>query len=270
MYFHVAAEAVSLVQVQSLPATSRQYSREIAPWCRDRPPNGPLGPKAFWGCAITAQKAPNNNGTSTAPTNATTIQDMKNSNSDQHVTLNFTSLDGVQYAVVGPANVDPDEDYKASSFGVSTSCAAIPNKGCDIAPPIMNVKDGSGSPILLVPFACSKNRTGIDIVGNLTSHNTKTHMPDFHKYAADSSPFFINSLETPKGLSDDDIRAAFQNETADEIFRNPWSVLALRKIPFAQQADFESLPDAFRNDMRIWKHDVLGAFALMLCNVTGT
>jgi hypothetical protein len=268
IYFHVAAEAVQLVQVQDIPSISRQYSREIAPWCIERPANGPLGPKNFWGCAITAQAVPNNNGTSLNPTNATTIQDMKNSVSDQHETMNFTNADGIQYAVIGPADADPAEDYKATSFGVSTSCAAVPNGGCDVAPPITNAKDGMGSPIMLVPFACSKNNSGV--IGNLTSHNTKTHMLNFHKYATESSPFLTNFMETPNGLSNADIIAAFQNETGDDIFRNPWSVLALRKLPFAQQGDFEHLPESFRNDKRIWKHDILGAFALMVCKVTGT
>ncbi|KAL1603833.1 hypothetical protein SLS60_005424 [Paraconiothyrium brasiliense] len=269
VYFHVAAESVNLIQVQPLSPTSRPYSRQIAPWCLDRPSNGPLGPKSFWGCAITAQPAPNNDATSLAPTNATTIQDMKNVVSDQHETLNFTHSDGVQYAVIGPANADSHEDYKATSFGVSTTCAAILEGGCDVAPPITNVKDGSGSPVLLVPFACTQNRSGIDIIGNLTNHNTKTHMLNFHKYAAESSPFLTNFMETPNGLSNVDILTAIQNETADEIFRNPWSVLALRKLPFAQQAaDFANLPPAFRNDSRIWKHDVLGAFTLLRCNVT--
>ncbi|KAK7191620.1 hypothetical protein PSPO01_02069 [Paraphaeosphaeria sporulosa] len=267
IYFHIAAEAVQLVQVQEVASISRQYSREIAPWCRDRPENGPLGPKTFWGCAITAQRAANN-GTSLAPTNATTIQDMKNSVSDQHETLNFTNANGVQYAVVGPPNADPAEDYKATSFGVSTSCAAIPQGGCEVGPPITNVTDGQGSPVMLVPFSCSKNSSGIDIVGNLTSHNTVTNMLNFHKYASESSPFLSKIMETPDGLSNVDILTRIQNETADEVFRNSWSVLALRKIPFAQQADFERLPKPFRNDTRIWKHDLLGAFALMVCNVT--
>ncbi|KAF2442235.1 hypothetical protein P171DRAFT_487485 [Karstenula rhodostoma CBS 690.94] len=247
VYFHIAAEAVQLVQVQDIPSVSRQYSREIAPWCLNRPANGPLGPTSFWGCAITAQAALNN-GTSLAPTNTTTIQDMKNSVSDQHETLNFTNADGIQYAVVGPPNADPAEDYQATTFGVSTSCAAIPENGCEVAPPITNVKDGVGSPVMLVPFACSKNSSGISIT--------------------ESSPFLINFMETPNGLSNFEINTAIEKETADEMFYNPWSVLALRKLPFAQQADFERLPRPFRNDTRIWKHGLLGAFALMVCNVT--
>ncbi|KAJ4288110.1 hypothetical protein N0V90_012127 [Kalmusia sp. IMI 367209] len=268
VYFHIAAEAVELVQIQDVPSVARQYSRGIAPWCLDRPLNSPLGPKNFWGCAITAQLAPYNNATTLAPTNATTIQDMKNSVSDQHETINFTDSNNVQYAVIGPANADPSEDFKANSFGVSTSCSAIPEGGCDVAQPITNMKDGSGSPIMLVPFACTKNRTGIDITGNLTSHNTNTHMLNFHKYASESAPFLLNFMETPSGLSDADIMAAIQTEEANEIFRNPWQAFVIRKIPFALQADFETLPQSFRNDSRIWKHDLIGAFTLMLCNVT--
>lgn len=270
LYFHIAAEAVELTQVQEIPSVSRQYSRQIAPWCLDRPQNGSLGPKSFWGCAITAQPSPNNNAISLAPTNATIIQDMKNQVSDQHETMNFTSSDNVQFAVVGPPSADPSEDFKANSFAVSTTCTAIPQTACDVSSPLTNVQDGLGSPIMLVPFSCTQNRSGIDITGNLTSHNTKTHMLNFHKYATESSPFLLNSIDSPNGITPDGIAAAIQNDTADSIFRNPWSVLALRKIPFALQADFEALPESFRNDTRIWKDDLLGAFALMLCNVSGT
>lgn len=257
------------MQVQELSPESRQYSREIAPWCANRPENGPLGPTSLWGCAITAQAAPNNNATSLAPTNATIIQDMKNLVSDKHTTFSFANPDNVQYAIIGPADADPDEDFKATSFAVSTSCMAIPQGGCDVAPPIKNVKDGSGSPVMLVPFSCTSNRSGIDLAGNLTSHNTKTHMLSFHKYFAESQPFLGNFMENIDDLSTADIVNAIKNETADDTFRNPWSVLAMRKIPFALQADFQNLPLPFQNDSRIWKHDLLGAFAMMLCNVTG-
>lgn len=47
VYFHVAADAVQLIQVHEVPSISRQYSIKIAPWCLDRPDDGPLGPKIF-------------------------------------------------------------------------------------------------------------------------------------------------------------------------------------------------------------------------------
>ena len=123
---------------------------------------------------------------------------------------------------------------------------------------------------MLIPFRCTKNSSGIDILGNLTNHNTKTHMMNFHKYAAEGPPFLMNTVGSSIGTTSEGIVAATQNETADEIFLNPWSVLAVRKIPFAlQAADFDALPEVFKNDTRIWKHDILGAFALMLCNVSG-
>lgn len=269
VYFHVAAEAVELTQIQEVPAQSRQFSREIAPWCSKRPQNGPLGPKNIWGCAITALPVADG-GSSLAPTNATIIQDMKNLVSDRHTTINFTNSENIQYAVIGPANADPNEDFQATSFAVSTTCTAIRENECDIAPQTSNARDGSGSPIRLVPFICTRNRSGIDIVGNLTNHNTKTHMINFHKYLAESQPFLSNSVENINGLSDAQIVDSFQNETENDIFRNPWSVLAIRKIPFALQADFENLPQSFQNDTRIWKHGVLGTLALMICNVTGT
>lgn len=194
---------------------------------------------------------------------------MKNSVSDLHKALSFKNTDGVQYAVVGPPNADPAEHYKATSFGVSTTCAPIPQGSCQVGVPITNALDGQGSPVMLIPFACNKSSSGIDIVGNLTSHNTVTNMLNFHEYALESAPFMSNAMKTPNDLTDAEILRALQNETADDVFRNPWSVLALRKIPFATQADFDRLPKPFLNDTRIWKHNLLGAFALMVCNVTG-
>jgi hypothetical protein len=267
-YFHITADSVELVQFQSFPTATHQFSRGLAPWCLDRPTIGPLGQKNFWGCGITAQAAPYNNATSLAPTNATIIQDMKNSNSDQHQILNFTNAEGVQYAVVAPANVDPSYDWKASSFSVSTTCSAIPEGACTLSDPITNAKDGQGSPVMLVPFNCTKEEAGIDITGNITSHNTKVHMLDFHKYAAESNPFLNNSIEY---LGDFDVilQSINAGEDADQIFKNPWRALALRKIPFASQGDFSQLPPSFRNDSRVWKHPLLGALTLMVCNITG-
>ncbi|KAK3208468.1 hypothetical protein GRF29_77g804171 [Pseudopithomyces chartarum] len=267
VYFHVAAEAFQLTQIQEVPVQSKLYSREFAPWCADRPQNGPLGPVNIWGCAITAL-AVADGGSSLAPTNATVIQDMKNLVSDQHTAINFTNSENIQYSVIGPADADSNEDFKATSFAVSTTCTAILEDECDVASPVSNAKDGSGSPVRLVPFFCTRNRSGIDIRGNLTNHNTKTHMINFHKYLAESEPFLGNFVENINSRSDAEIVTAIQNETANDIFRNPWSVLAIRKIPFALQADFENLPQPFQEDTRIWKHDVLGAFAMMVCNVT--
>ncbi|KAF2650131.1 hypothetical protein K491DRAFT_149337 [Lophiostoma macrostomum CBS 122681] len=266
-YFHIAADSIELVQFQPFPSATRQFSRGLAPWCLDRPTIGPLGQKNFWGCGITAQAAPYNNATSLAPTNATIIQDMKNSNSDQHQILNFTNAEGVQYAVVAPANVGPSYDWKASSFGVSTTCSAIPEGACSLSDPITNAKDGQGSPIMLVPFNCTKEQAGIDITGNITSHNTKVHMLDFHKYAAESQPFLNNSIDY-LGDFKTILQSINAGEDANQIFKNPWHALAMRKIPFASQGDFSQLPPSFQNDSRVWKHPLLGALILMVCNIT--
>jgi hypothetical protein len=186
--------------------------------------------------------------------------------SNEHQVLNFTDPDDVQYVVITPANASPAQDWKASSFGVSTTCSAILENACDVSKPVTNASDGQGSPIMLVPFFCTKNRTGsIDVRGNLTSHNTKTHMLNFHKYATESSPFLTNFMDTPTGLSDSDIMESIEQEEANEIFKNPWQALVMRKIPFAQQGDFQSLPLSFLNDSRVWKHNLLGAVTLMLC-----
>jgi hypothetical protein len=270
VYFHIAAEAVELVQVQNLSSTTHHFSRGLAPWCLNRPTvSQEQGQKNYLGCAITARPAPENNATSLAPTNATTIQDMKNTVSDQHRTINFTDVSGVQYALVGPADGNNNMDWKATSLGVSTICSAIPEGACNVSRPTTGAKNGQGSPVMLVPFNCTVETAGIDIQGNLTSQNTATHMMNFHKYAAESTPFFGNTLFD---LVDFDtvLENINNGEDANEILKNDWSVLVLRKIPSAVQGDFSQLPPSFVTDARIWKHPLLGAFVLLHCNVTGT
>ncbi|ORY07935.1 hypothetical protein BCR34DRAFT_590145 [Clohesyomyces aquaticus] len=270
VYFHISATSIELTQIHPLPPSSSQYqySRGLAPWCLNRPSQGPLGPKKFWGCAITAQLAPYNNGTTVAPTNATTIQDLKNDISDLHRVLTYVSPDNIPYAVIAPADVDASRDWKATSFAVSTTCAAIPENGCVVSKPITNATDGQSNPIMLVPFNCTRNSTGIDIAGFLTSHNTATHMMGFHKYAYENTPFFNDMMVNPPGMSPQEILLRVEEEDPDEVFKNGWRVLVSRKIPSAVQANFDNMPISFQNDSRIWKHNLLGAFALMLCNVS--
>lgn len=264
VYFHVTAEAAQIVQYERASSLKHQFSRGLAPWCLNKPRFGDAGEEKFWGCAITAQQAAYNNATSLAPTNATIISDMKNGVSDQHKALVAVDRDGLRYAIVGPANSDAVLDWSASSFGVSTTCSAIPQAACNVSSPIVGVTDGQNNPIMLVPFNCPLKTTGKGIVGNLTSQNTATSMTNFHRYTRDGTPFFSNSLvrfnvSIPKdGITN-----------SNDVFSNGWSVLAMRKIPSAVQGDFSQLPNSFTADSRIWKHDLLGAFVLLSCNVTG-
>jgi hypothetical protein len=190
VYFHITAEAAQVVQFEAASLSTHRFSRGLAPWCLGKPRFGDAGEEKFWGCAITAQQATYNNATSLAATNASIISDMKNGVSDQHKTITFTGLSGVQYAIVGPANDDPGLDWKASSFGVSTTCSAIPQTACNASTPISGAKDGQNNPIMLVPFSCTRVRAGLDVAGNLTSQNTVTNMMNFHKYSSEGTPFF--------------------------------------------------------------------------------
>jgi hypothetical protein len=229
---------------------------------------GRLGPKKFWGCGIIVRQIPRNNVSGIATTNASMVQDLKLSVSDQHQILNFTDSDKIQYAIIAPPNVGTSQDWKASSFGVSTTCSAIPENACDLSTPTGDATDAKGNPIILVPFVCKRNRTGIDISGNLTSAATKTHLLNFHKYAAESAPFGDDSIDI-RGGSMADIMASIQNEDANDIFKNPWQALVMKKVPFGLDGSLVDLPTSFRTDSRVWKHDQLGPLTLMLCNVTG-
>ncbi|KAH6633754.1 hypothetical protein C7974DRAFT_471822 [Boeremia exigua] len=266
IYFHVTAIAIELTQVQELSLIAHPYSRGLATWCVDRPVVGDLGQKNYWGCAITARSAAYNT-TSLALTNASIVQDMKNSVSDQHKSLISIDSNGVQYAIIGPAATEPWVDWKASSFGVSTTCSAIPEGKCDVQRPVTEAKDGQGNPVMLVPFNCTSSKAGVDIAGNLTSHNTKTHTTNFHKYAAESAPFFnstVVNLEEFRKIRDNINRG----EDANDILKNSWNVFVMRKIPTAEQGDFSQLPRTFETDSKVWKHPLLGAFVLLHCNVT--
>lgn len=265
--FHISAEAIELTQVQELPPMTHLFSRSLAPWCLERPVVGSLGQKNYWGCAVIARPAAYNT-TSLALTNASVVQDMKNSVSDQHKPLITTDSGGIQYAIVGPAATKSSVDWKASSFGVSTTCSAVPEGGCDTQRPVTNAKDGQDSPIMLVPFNCTSSKAGVDIAGNLTSHNTKTHTMNFHKYAAEGAPFFNNTILNlgDFGTIRNSINAG---EDANEILKNNWSVFVMRKIPTAEQGDFSQLPPTFETDLRVWNHPLLGALVLLHCNVTG-
>lgn len=264
VYFHIAAETAQIVQYRELSQMNNQFSRGLAPWCIDKAKFGSSREEIFWGCAITLQQATYNNATTLAPTNASTISDMKNGVSDQHKAFTYMDKAGFQYAIVGPANDDINLDWKASSFGVSTTCSAIPPAACSISRPITNAQDRQSNPVMLVPFNCTQEATGLDVAGNLTSHNTITNMMNFHKYAAESAPFFDNKLVRLNVTI-----VANGTEDGNSIFKNNWEVLVMRKIPSAVQGDFSHLPRSFFMDPRIWKHDLLGAFALMHCKVTG-
>ncbi|KAH7088987.1 hypothetical protein FB567DRAFT_522762 [Paraphoma chrysanthemicola] len=261
VYFHVAAESVQIVQLQESTLLNRQFSRGLAPWCLNKPKYGDDGEEKLWGCAITAQSSLDGR-TSLAPTNQSTISDMKNDISDQHKTITFTDRSGMQYALVGPADHEPSLDWKAASFGVSSTCSAIPDGGCAVAESITNATDARQNPINLVPFQCTKAKAGLDITGTFTSFNTALHMMNFHKYSAESPPFFNTTLVR----TSEPIARNF-SETND-IFRNKWTVLVMRKIPSAVQGDFSLLPPTFATDDRIWKHGLLGAFFVLHCNVT--
>jgi hypothetical protein len=90
------------------------------------------------------------------------------------------------------------------------------------------------------------------------------HMMNFHKYTAESVPFFEKTLTRLNvSIPGNGI------EDSNDVFANGWSVLVMRKIPSAVQGDLSQLPLSFSEDARIWKNSLLGAFVLMHCNVTG-
>jgi hypothetical protein len=118
--------------------------------------------------------------------------------------LNYTDADGTQYAIVGPPEMPPSTDWKASSFALSSKCTAIPAAACDIE------QRGPS----LFPFRCEEARgSSLDFM-------------KFHPYLEEQSPF-INQWLT--GYDNESISTIVPNvteEEADQTWSNPWRWMA--------------------------------------------
>ncbi|KAF2874177.1 hypothetical protein BDV95DRAFT_666115 [Massariosphaeria phaeospora] len=267
VYFHVAAEAIELAQIHVLSSTSHHYSKGLAPWCLNRPALGSMGYKSFWGCSISGQLATNGPRLNLFVTNNTAIFDLMNSKSKDYQIFNFTDSNDLQYALVGPGGVDTAMDWKATSFGVSTSCSAIPEDACAVKNSTMKeIDDGPNQVVTLKPFRCTLDRAGIDVSGNITPSVTGVHTMNFHKYLRESTPFYDQTLAALPNLST--TMEGTLSEDPSDIFKNPWSTLIMRNV-FGIQGDIFGLPPSFRNDKRVWgQENSAGSHVLLHCNVT--
>lgn len=167
--------------------------------------------------------------------------------------LKYTDSEGVQYAIVGPPRTPTDVDWKASSFAVSTICPAMQRGACDFSGTLQERN-----------FTCTKERSGVDLFGRFAGYTVQRQFLDIHKYMGDGMPF--NSIYV-EGY--DSVNTTAKNITdaeVDEVFRNPWHWVSVLSIPI----DEDSMPEAFKNDTRVWPKFPGGLDHMwLLCNTTG-
>jgi hypothetical protein len=84
--------------------------------------------------------------------------------------LEYTSDDG-HFAIVGTTQVPSNVDWKGSSFAVSTQCSALQDNAC-----------GLSEDLSMQSFNCTKERSGVDLSGRLTSYDIQRHHFDENKY----------------------------------------------------------------------------------------
>lgn len=170
--------------------------------------------------------------------------------------LNYTDTKGLQIALVGPPGASRDLDWAASSFGVSTQCAAIPFDACTLS---FNREENVNK------FNCTVERGGIDVDGNLTGYAAQFHYFDAHKFIAERSGPFGHSGPISTNLSST-IGLNLTDEDANDVFRNPWRSLNMVSI----LEDIDTLPSSFHTDPGVWHmEDFPYLFMVLQCNFTG-
>ena len=171
---------------------------------------------------------------------------------------NFTNADGLQFALVGPHLQLAEDDWIATTFGVSTQCSAVPTYGCTRG----NASDYSFANESYQPFNCSTEKgAGLDASGNITGYMFEIFHIDFHKYLHDDTPF-IGKL---RGWNESDQVAATVSDD-EEVFKNPWRTLTQLTI----QLERQDYPEALKDPQRLWLYPKSTFdFTMLLCTTTG-
>lgn len=236
-------------------ATGNQFSRGLAPECINRQTTGTLDNKNFWSCSLHHENV-EGLGEVTSAANSTSIAAIDGEVSTEHDIYSFDHSDGDTYAVVAPANMDPNIDWKATTFGASTQCSPIPADACEIFNATM---EGS---TFYVPFNCTKNSSGIDFAANITQAITQHAYLDFHKYLKEEEPFKGKSFSGWKAIKDR-VPNITESET-DEIFRNPWHWMHVLKYA----DDVPHTSEEYMKDPNIWRIGGMQDLMLLSCNTT--
>lgn len=215
----MTVDAVNSLQVDTEPTASHFYGRGLAPWCTSRAKLGSMNNINFWGCSYWYDPE-------------TTIVDFLNDTlpfatwmgrGDDQI-FNYTDSDGVQYAVLGPSRVDSSIDWKASTFGASTQCTAIPAKECEAARVISNTTEQAG-----IPFKCNRTYGGKEFAGIMTEGKDRRTYLNAHKYFVERD-FFQTQRRIMNGTQVNEVAPTVTDEQSSEIFSNPWDWLAAPRL----------------------------------------
>lgn len=272
-YLHIVTEAADMIQIQTKDAQQHLYSRGLAPWCLNRPSMGSKDNRNFWGCGVVYDEVLNfvalNNFTTYAhslPAITKTVLfigfrynsiEVGGPRSNDAI-YNYTAPDGLHFSLVGPASPPSDTDWKATSIGVSASCAPVPPSACT-----RDAISTNGSHLdVSENFRCTREKAGFEARGNMSGYLHDIYFFDFHKYLHEPYPFdatymvgFDEAPETALNVTDD-----------EEVFKNPWTSLSVATIEL-DRADY---PDTMKgDDLPIW-HDGTSPydFTLLVCNTT--
>ncbi|KAF2744962.1 hypothetical protein M011DRAFT_460452 [Sporormia fimetaria CBS 119925] len=246
-YFHISIDSTVFVQVLPQVAGQYRYSRRLAPWCINRQGPGSENNKYFWSCSLQWNEE------------TRMISLANNSHINDYVlgplkdyALHYTDEEGAEFAIVGAAQAASQLDWKASSFAVSTKCAAMERNTCEM-----------GEDLSMQTFNCTKERSGIDLKGRMTGYTTQYYYYDVHDYLKNAEPFWNDTIEGTAASKEDRLRVT--DEDANSVFHNPFRHINVVSL----LSDDEERRKVFADDPRVWPRYEGGLDHLwLLCNST--
>ncbi|KAK7179762.1 hypothetical protein PSPO01_14154 [Paraphaeosphaeria sporulosa] len=252
-YLHIVTESANFIQLWAQDGQQHHYSRGLAPWCLNRPRKGSGNNVNYWGCGITFDERSR----SAVMSNMTSYNALEFDGPKTRDSIyNYTDSNGLQFALVGPHVPPAENDWKATTIGVSTQCSAIPPLACTQGAPSENDFQESRQ-----SFNCSMAKGApLDVSGNITGYMHEIYFFNFHKYLSDESPFKANIL----GWNDSKIHPADISDD-DDVFKNPWKSLSQATI----EVDRPDYPEQLNDTSRLWPDpDNNYDYTMLLCDTT--
>jgi hypothetical protein len=217
-YLHVTTEAVEWTQIEIQENSRYAFSRGLAPWCLDRPASGSVNNVNYWGCGMTVDPI----SLQAFPTNLSEFNIGDLAISTRNQILDYVDTDGTSYALLGPANVPPGTDWRATTLGVSVQCHVVKKDSCTF----LNVKttDSQG---INAEFNCSKET---NISGTIYNWEHVKYSADFHRYVKEPPPFEASAGQGVTTQEMLDQAANLPASEAETVFINPWHWVAFTNI----------------------------------------
>ena len=126
--------------------------------------------------------------------------------------LSYRLDDGSQLAIVGPSVRKPGVDWKASTYGVSSKCAAVPRSACvQVYPDNSTVVDTG-----FITYNCSKNNGFMDVEVTMQNFAHQVHYWDNHALF-DDGLFFQDEASRDYGPMDRAAKKHAANSTSSPL-----------------------------------------------------